>query len=271
MLIFDVKSLRKEALSGRSILAERGANCKKRASGLRKNVEPVTIVCYTKVVNKFRSEAVKLREAGYSYGMINEKLGVSKATLSDWFKDKPFKPNKEVLRRIQYGPIINGERRHNKKVEEVLHLRSLGRSEIGQMSKRDFFLLGLGLYIGEGSKAYEQIQIANSNPAVIKIMILWFKEVFNLGLENIAVTIHLYPDNDLEAVLSFWQNLTGISRKNFRKTYVDVRKNKSKFRKNKLPYGTAYIRIKSNGDPEKGVRLHRKLQGWMQAVLPPIE
>lgn len=218
-------------------------------------------------MNKFKSEATKMREAGYSYGMINEKLGVPKGTLSDWFKDKPFKPNKEVLKRIQYGPIINGERSHNKKVAEVLRMRSIGRAEIGALSKRDLFLLGLGLYIGEGSKAFEQIQVANANPAVIKVMVEWFKSALGVNVENIKITIHLYPDSNEEKSLDFWSASTGLPRKNFRKTYIDIRENKSKFRNNKLPYGTAYIKVVSNGDPEKGVRLHRKMQGWMEAVL----
>jgi hypothetical protein len=150
-------------------------------------------------------------------------------------------------------------------------MRSIGREEIGQLSKRDFMMFGLGLYVGEGSKAFEDIQIANANPAVIKVMTRWFVEVLNMDLSNITLTMHLYPDNNEKEAKDFWQKTTGLPSGNFRKTYIDVRKNKSKFRKNKLPYGTAYIRIKSNGDPEKGVRLHRKLQGWMQAVLPPIE
>lgn len=232
---------------------------------------PIVILCYTVVMNKFKAEAVKMRDAGYSYGMINEKLGIPKATLSEWFKTRPFKPNKEVLERIQYGPIKNGERSHNRKVDEVLRMRALGRAEIGKLTKRDFLLLGLGLYIGEGSKAFEDIQIANSNPAVIKLMISWFMEVLDMRKDNIAITLHLYPDNNEDEAIAFWRKITNLPLESFKKNYFDVRKDKSKFRKNKLPYGTAYIRIKSNGDAEKGVKLHRKMQGWMQAVLPEIE
>jgi hypothetical protein len=199
--------------------------------------------------------------------MISDKLGVSKSTLSDWFKDQPFKPNKEVLERIQYGPIRTGEISHNKRVQEVLKYRNIGKEEIGILTKRDLHMLGLGLYIGEGAKAYEHIQVANSNPEVIKTMIRWFKESLGMEIENIVISIHIYPDNNEKEVIEFWRSTTGLPLKNFRKTYIDIRKNKSKFRNHKLPYGTAYIKVNSNGDPEKGVRLHRKLQGWMEAVL----
>jgi hypothetical protein len=219
------------------------------------------------VMNKFKAEAVKMREAGYSYGMINERLGVPKGTLSEWFKAKPFKPNKEVLKRIQHGPILNGERRHNQKVEEVLRLRSKGKEEIGALSDRDFLLLGLGIYIGEGTKAFEQIQIANANPAVIKLMVQWFQRAFRLGTENITIAVHLYPDNDEKDCIGFWSKMTGVSVNNFQKTQVDIRKNKKFFKKGKLPYGTAHLSVNSNGKKEFGVFLARKINAWMEEVL----
>ena len=222
-------------------------------------------------MNKFKVEATKMREDGYSYSMITEKLGVPDSTLSNWFKGKPFTPNREVLERVQYGPIRNGEIRHNQRMMETEALRTTGRQEIGLLTKRDLHILGLGLYIGEGSKSHEHTQIANANPAVIKLMVRWFKESCGLDLDNITISIHLYPDNDIEKSLAYWRAITDLPRENFRKTYIDIRTGKSGFKNHKLPYGTAYIRIKSNGDPEKGVRLHRKLQGWMDAVLPSVE
>ncbi len=212
-----------------------------------------------------------MRDAGYSYTMISEQLGVPKSTLSNWFKGRPFTPNREVLDRVQYGPIRNGEIKHNQRMAETQALRSIGRAEISTLTKREFHLLGLGLYIGEGSKSHEHLGIANADPAVIKLMITWFQEACGLSVANITISIHLYPDNDVESSLLYWQKITGLPSENFRKTYIDIRTDKSGFKNHKLPNGTAYIRIKSNGDPEKGVRLHRKLQGWMEAVLPQIE
>lgn len=218
-------------------------------------------------MNRHRTEAEKLRESGFSYNMISEKLGIAKSTLSEWFKNKPFKPNKEVLERIQYGPMRSGELQHNRRVKETLELTKIGRAEVGALTKRDIHLLGIGLYIGEGSKAHEQVQFVNANPEVIKIMIRWFTECCNLTMENITISLHIYPDTNEQDAIKYWRDITKIPMENFRQTIVDRRKDKSQLKSNKLPYGTAQVRIKSNGDPEKGVRLHRKLQGWMEAVL----
>ncbi len=214
-----------------------------------------------------RTEAEKLRDAGHSYNMIHEKLRISKSTLSEWFKNRPFTPNKAVLRRIQYGPIKSAEKSHNKKVAEVIALGQKGAKEIGILSNRDLQMLGLGLYIGEGSKTHEIVRIINADPNVIRLAIKWFKETLGLADDNITIALHLYPDNNAQECLAFWQKTTKLPPKNFRKTQVDRRQNKSPIKRAKLPYGTAHITIISKGNPDNGVRLHRRLTGWIHGAL----
>lgn len=208
-----------------------------------------------------------MRDSGYSYSMINKQLGVSKSTLSNWFKDVPFIPNREVLKRIQYGPIKSAEKRHNKRVEETAKLKELGANEIGSLSARDLWLLGIGLYIGEGAKSNESIRIINSDPEVIRLAIKWLKSIAILKTENFRIVIYLYPDNDMEECLNFWQKVTGLPRTTFGKVQIDRRKNKSKFKQKKLPHGTALVVVKSNGNPELGKKLFRRIMGWISGVL----
>lgn len=214
-----------------------------------------------------REQAEKLRKSGCSYNMINRKIGVSKSTLSDWFKDKPFTPNQEVLQRIQYGPMKSGALKHNRKVEEVRKLREEGVREIGTLTKRDLWLLGIGLYIGEGTKTHDIVRVINSDPKVIKLAIRWFQEVCDLQKENITVRLFLYPDSDIRECTEFWRKATGIPLMNFRKSQIDRRVNKSAANKRKLPYGTAHVTIVCGNDPSKGVRLHRKIMGWVAGAL----
>jgi hypothetical protein len=232
------------------------------------------IVCYDDAVNgyrtKVRSRAQKLRDSGYSYAMIHNALGIPKGTLSHWFRDRAFLPNKEVLRRIQYGPLAAAAASHNRKVREIQELKAQGEREIGNVGFRDLWFLGLGLYIGEGSKAYETVRIINSDPDVIRLAIRWFRDVCKLDLSNITIAVHLYPDNDFRKSIEFWRRVTGLPLSNFRKTQVDTRLKKSPLKRGKLPYGTAHITIVSKGNPEKGVRLYRRLNGWISGTLSQI-
>jgi transcriptional regulator with XRE-family HTH domain len=218
-------------------------------------------------MNKLRKKAEKLRSEGYSYSMINQKLGISKSTMSYWFKDKPFRPNQEVLDRIALGPAMTGIRSHNRRVEEIKALKQKGIEEIGELSERELWLIGIGLYIGEGSKTTERVRIINSDPDVIKFGVRWLKDICGLSEDNITIALHIYPDNNPQECVRYWQGVTGIPRENFRKTQVDRRENKKKGKRGSLPHGTAHVSVASGGDPEKGVKLYRKLNGWMAGVL----
>ncbi len=211
-----------------------------------------------------------MRDAGYSYNLINKKLGISKSTLSSWFRELPFNPNSLVTKRIKLGPLKSAQKRHNAKVAEIQALRLSGAKELGSLTRRDLWLLGLGLYIGEGAKNNELIRIINADPKVIKLAIYWFKKICGLTNDNITIAIHLYPDNNITDSLNFWEQVSGLPRKNFRKTQVDRRTNKTAIKKHKLPYGTAHLNIISGGNPLNGVQLYRKLNGWMHGALSQI-
>jgi hypothetical protein len=48
---------------------------------------------------------------------------------------------------------------------------------------------------------------------------------------------------------------------------VHQRKDKKLFKRGKLPYGTAHLAIKSNGEKKFGVFLARKINAWIEKVL----
>lgn len=217
-------------------------------------------------MNKLREQAIKLRDNGYSYNMINNELGIAKSTLSNWFKDRPFTPNKKVIQRIQSGPIKSGARKHNERVTEIEHYKHWAQSYIGKLSEREIMMLGIGLYIGEGAKTIEQVRIINSDPKVIKLAIIWLERCFSVPPENLVIALHLYPDSNVQASKKFWSQITTIPLENFRTTQIDKRKDKSVRKRNSLPYGTAHVRVVALGDKEKGVRLFRKIDGLMLGV-----
>ena len=156
------------------------------------------------------------------------------------------------------------------KIQEIREMEKLASEEMGVINKRDLFLLGVGLYLGEGCKSNETISIVNSDPAIIKISIQWFKEACGLTTKNFKPFLHLYPDNNIEKSFKYWKNITKIPKNQFGKTTIDSRTNKSKLRKGKLPYGTLHLHIKSLGNKEHGRKLYRKINGWMSAVIKNI-
>jgi len=131
---------------------------------------------------------------------------------------------------------------------------------------RDLFLLGIGLYLGDGEKTYENVRITNSDPKIIKIAMEWFQRICGFEMKNFIPSVHLYPDNDIEESLDYWSRITGIPREQFNKAQVDQRSNKSERKRRKLPYGTFHLKTKSFGGKEFGRGLHRRIMGWIEAV-----
>ena len=213
-----------------------------------------------------KEKALVLRKSGWSYNIISQRLGISKSTLCNWLKDVPYKPNEEVAQRIKNGPVKSAIKRHNQKIEAIKHAKKIAASEVGQITERDLFMLGVGLYIGEGSKVYETVRIINSEPEVIKLAMNWFRVACGLKTDNFSIAIHLYPDTPKKEALKFWSSLTGIPIKQFGKTQIDTRDNKSRKKRRQLAHGTAHITIRCNGEKNKGVFLHRKIMGWIEEI-----
>ncbi|PIV31817.1 hypothetical protein COS33_01195 [Candidatus Wolfebacteria bacterium CG02_land_8_20_14_3_00_37_12] len=222
-------------------------------------------------MNQFKKEALKLRRAGYSYTMIREKLGVSKSTLSNWLINIPFRPNREVIKKIGQAKLKSALYKQNMKFEDMARMKKEAAEEVGKLSKRDIFMLGIGLYIGEGSKAIEEIRIVNSDPIIIKLAIKWLKKFCKLEKKHFKIAIHGYPDHNINKLIAFWSKETDLLIEQFGKTIIDTRKNKSLFKKRKLPYGTAHLYVKSCGTLSPGIRsLHRKIMGWIKVSVSQI-
>ncbi|MFC1775571.1 hypothetical protein ACFLY0_01820 [Patescibacteria group bacterium] len=144
--------------------------------------------------------------------------------------------------------------------------RKEAKKDIGRINNRDLFMLGLGLYIGEGAKTQSLIRMINANPDVIRLSIGWFKNVCGLSDENFSVAVHLYPDNNIKESLQYWSAVTNLPLRQFGKTQIDRRENKKMAKRGRLPHGTVHLTIKSCGNEKFGVFLSRKIQAWSDEV-----
>ena len=204
---------------------------------------------------------------GYSYGLIGEQLEISKSTLSGWLSSVPYIPNINTKENINFAREKSIATRSKKRMLLYSKIKTDALEEIGLISKRDLFMLGISLYIGEGSKTQKITRIINADPRVINLAIHWFCKICGLKMSNFSLAIHLYPDNDASESLRYWAQKTGVPLNQFGKTQIDRRENKTKIRNNKLAYGTAHLTVKSNGKKEFGVLLFKKIEFWMDVVL----
>lgn len=218
-------------------------------------------------ISSKKLEAIKLRNEGYSYAYISSKLGVAKSTLSLWLKGVSFIPNlytKEIITQGQKKSLTS------KRVDKARSIQTAveyADKNIATISEKELLFLGIGIYIGEGSKTGGIVRIVNSDPRIVRFMIKWFKTCFGLSNSNFKVRIHMYPDNNANTALNFWKRELKLPREAFHVPYVDKRVNKKLKKKNILPYGTAHLSVVGNGDKNNGVLLHRKILASIDRVL----
>lgn len=213
-----------------------------------------------------RLRAVVLRKKGYSYSHISNILDIPKATLSNWLTEIAYSPNRETLLKIGKARSASIWKRHEMKRQSIVNAESEAKSEVAKVTKRDLFMFGLGLYLGEGSKTASCIRLVNADPRVIIIAIKWFK-IHGYSQKNFTIRLHLYPDLHIKKSLLFWSNATTIPQSQFQKTYIDVRGNKKRGKKGKLPHGTAHLSVRSLGDKRLGSFFVRKIHAWTEEVI----
>ncbi|MDP2930017.1 MAG: hypothetical protein Q8N56_00180 [bacterium] len=220
--------------------------------------------------SSFKDIAIKYRKQGFSYGFISEKIGASKSTLSNWLQEIPYTPNNKMIEKIGMARMKSGAYRHNRMMADIKRAKTIAKKELGKLNKRDVWILGIGLYLGEGTKSNSSVSIVNSDPQIVKLSVLWFKKICGLKTENFSPAIHIYPDNDIKEAIRYWSKITGVPEKQFQKAQIDTRTNKSVRKRHTLPYGTISLQIRSRGKKKFGRFLHRKIMGWIESATKQV-
>lgn len=203
--------------------------------------------------------------------MIGRKLNVAKSTLSNWLTTTHFVPNSEVLQRVGKAKLKSALHKQRIKFKNIARMKREANKDVGMLSSRDLFMLGIGIYLGEGSKSHEEVRIVNADPIIIKLGIRWLKEFGGVRTEHLRVAVHGYPDHNINKLVSFWSKELNIPIEQFIKTQIDTRLNKSKLKRRKLPYGTVHLYVRGGGTLLWGVKnLHRKIMGWIETSTKQI-
>ncbi len=102
-------------------------------------------------------------------------------------------------------------------------------------------MCALALYWGEGAKSIRArvVDIANSEPAVIKIFLRYLREVVKVNEERLRVYLYCFDDQDVNALMDFWSDQLRIPRSQFVKPYIRAGGSE---RTRKMAFGVAHVR-----------------------------
>lgn len=214
-----------------------------------------------------REQALALRRNGHSYNFIAKHIGVSKSTLSVWLAEVPYTPNEETIRRIGAARAAATLAKANQKQESIRQAGYMAHLELGNLSFRDRFVLGLGLYLAAGVKTDIETRLVHSDPKVAAFMLAWLEDCLAIPRKNIRIRLHCSASVNRDDAISFWSQSLSLPLRQFHDPVVDQRRTAATSKKGRAQYGTAHIMVRSLGERRFGVFLARKIRAWTEIVL----
>lgn len=213
---------------------------------------------------RLKARARELRRAGRTYDEIVTELGVSKSSVSLWVRDLPKpRPSPErmhAMREARWAPYR--ERRDRERVRAL----EAAEREVGTLTDRELFLIGVGLYWAEGSKSKpyrrdETVVFINSDPGMIQVFLAWLT-LLGVEPERWRFRVMIHESADVESAERHWAELVGRDVADFDKTTLK-RHNPKTVRKNVgADYrGCLTVRVRQGAD------LYRRVEGsWCGIV-----
>jgi len=213
---------------------------------------------------KLRLKSREFRKKGLSIKEIQKRLGVSRSSVSLWVRD--IKLSKKQFEKLYLnkrtgalkGSVVAAINKVKKREELTQRLAKEGMKEVGKLSRRDKFVIGIAMYFAEGDKTDKYVGFSNSNHQSIKFMMDWLREFCKVPEAKFRGSLYLHDNLNEKKAKRFWSKLTKIPLSQFTKTYI-VKNDPYRLRKTKHPYGVFRIRVSD-------VNLHRKIMGWISGI-----
>ena len=210
-----------------------------------------------------------LRRKGASIGVIADKLGVSKSTASLWCKDIAL--SKSQIDALHAGMkkagtralLLAAEKKRAERIRNIERYSRRGARDVGRLSKRDLFILGLGLYWGEGYKnGSEETAFTNSDPHMIRVFISWLERIYDVPKNTLIfrISINKIHEKRIDSILRYWTDFLGVSKDQFTKPSFIQTPVKKIYKNNDQYYGI--LRVKARN----GVNLRRRILGSLDKL-----
>ncbi|OGN31521.1 MAG: hypothetical protein A3I92_00560 [Candidatus Yanofskybacteria bacterium RIFCSPLOWO2_02_FULL_43_10b] len=218
------------------------------------------------VYTNLKNAALGLRKEGLSYAEIKEKVPVSKATLSKWFREIKLSPVQKS--RLKQKRTEGARRASEKKAEQTLksiqEIKSKSSREIRKISKRELWLMGVMLYWKNGNKndLKKGVHFTSADPDQIKMFLNWLYEIGGLKDEELTFDIFLTGTGAPDKAINFWSKITGFSEDSFNHIYRHKkrhRKSKRQIQKNS-ENGLLRVRVRASS------MLARQISGWIEGL-----
>ncbi|MFC8867619.1 hypothetical protein ACFUAC_08195 [Streptomyces sp. NPDC057148] len=214
-----------------------------------------------------RERARELRLQGWTYDQIQVELGCSKSSISLWVRDLP-KPERRKRTREEASAIAKRgwEATLRLREEERQRTKQAATQEVAQMTDRELFLVGVGLYWAEGSKdkpysRRERLQFINSDPNVITFFMRWL-DALGVTPERVRFRVSIHESANVAEAEEFWARLVGVDAAAFQTATLKKHNPKTNRKNTSEAYrGCLVIYVLKSAD------LYRRMEGAWYGIV----
>lgn len=194
-----------------------------------------------------KQKAIRLRQAGRTYGEISLTLGTPRGTLSGWLKDvalsssaqRRLDEEKSVRNQTSRKAAVSGTKR--RRAEYLDGLVATNAHLANDLSNPNVAKITLAtLYLCEGTKNRDCVTFGNSDPRIIALFLHLLRQSYPIIESKFRCTVQCRADQDIPALETFWSQTTGIRSSQFYKARIDPR---SKDQTSKKPKYKGVCRI----------------------------
>ena len=257
-------ALRQEGLSRRQIRAGLNIGNNDLLNRLLAGEPPPGWTKRPNAKDALRERARELRLAGRTYGEIVAELGVSKSSVSLWVRDLP-KPDHsarhaQVMAEARWKP----HRRERELIRQQAH--EAAAQELGRVTDRDLFVLGVGLYWSEGTKRKarhprDRVVFVNSDPSMISVYLAWLS-LLGVEKERLRFSVMIHESADSSSAEEYWASIVGAHPERFGKTTLKKHNPKTARHNVGADYqGCLVVRVRQGAD------LYRRIEGWWYGIV----
>ena len=216
---------------------------------------------------ELHQKAIDLRKQGKTYSEILNCVPVAKSTLSLWLQGVglSISQKQRITEKRRRAQIKGANARHADRIKRQSDLIQKAKIEVGHISHRELWLIGIALYWAEGSKEKDykpgsRASFSNSDPNMIALFIKWLKDCVGLIEDDLMLSIYVHESciDRVFAIRKYWSDFLELPASFFKDIYYKKNKLNTK-RKNSgnLYNGLLRVNIRSSSD------LNRRIAGWI--------
>jgi hypothetical protein len=263
-------ALRRAGLSRRQIRDELKLWNNDKLNRFLRNEPPPEWTRRPNAKDDLRAKARALRAEGKTYDQIQEALGVSRGSVSLWVRDLPKPPSRFSAeeRRAHMQAVCWAPRRELRDNERRI-TKSVAAREIGELSDRELFLLGVGIYWSEGTKdkeyaRRERVTLINSDPDMITVYLAWLR-LLGVEREGLRFRLQIHESADVGRAQRFWADIVGVELGEMQRPTLK-KHNPKTTRKNTGDsyHGCLAVGLLGSAD------LYRRIEGWWSGLVVEV-